>query len=258
MNYKGHTVKEIHTVTHADVARIRSLHHKKGRLEHKQIMIEGLRACQTFIDHASPSLIALYVTETFLTQSNPLPIKNYTVVLDHVMEKISASTTPSGILGIFELPQPPTPELLSPGIVLAHLQDPGNMGTLIRTAAALKMQSVVVIEGADVWSPKVIQASAGTCAMLKIFQWSWDELLQYKKNIPLCALVIQGGTHPSHTTLAQSLLVIGNEAQGLPEAWRSACDTAVTLPMPGGTESLNAAVAGSIALYISYLQRNHS
>ncbi len=123
------------------------------------------------------------------------------------------------------------------------------MGTLIRTTAAMGLKTVVCIETVDPWSPKVIQSSAGTIAAVNIFQIDWGILMQYKGDLSLNALVVLGGDAPS-TMPKNSLIVIGNEAKGLPEKWVSKCEQHITLPMPGQTESMNAAVAGAIALYL--------
>lgn len=236
------------------VKQVVDLHDKKGRLHYQQCIVEGVRACQTFLKAGIP-LYRLFVTETLL-DAIPDQCQEHTLVLvtDRIMKKISTSNTPSGMLGIFGIPSALAPDALSPGLVLAQVQDPGNMGTLIRTAVALNKKSIVIVEGVDPWSPKVIQATAGTLALAHIFQWSWHELLQYKRQLSLCALVVTDGMSPEQLDLQQSLLVVGNEAHGLPLAWQRDCDQKLTLPMPGGTESLNAATAGSIALYQAYLQ----
>jgi TrmH family RNA methyltransferase len=103
----------------------------------------------------------------------------------------------------------------------------------------------------------VIQASAGTIASVKLFQLSWQELVKtaHEKNLSLCALVVSGGKPPSAINFSNSLLVIGNEAHGLSASMQHDCDQLMTIPMPGGTESLNAAVAGSIVLYLAYQQK---
>jgi RNA methyltransferase, TrmH family len=125
------------------------------------------------------------------------------------------------------------------------------MGTLIRSCAAMNYKTVVCIKGTDPWSPKVVQASAGTIGMVNIFQVTWDELIQNKQNLNLCALVVSGGNKPQDIDLSNTLLVVGSEAHGIPDEWLGQCEQKLTLPMPGKTESLNAAVAGSIALYLA-------
>ena len=245
----------ITSLTNPLIKHVVDLHDKKGRTEHQQCIVEGLRACQTFFQ-AGMALHRLFVTEEML-ESVPAECPEHKLVLitDSIMKKMSTSSTPSGMLGVFLLPARLAPYQLSSGFVLAQVQDPGNMGTLIRTAVALNKKTIVIVEGVDPWSPKVIQATAGTIAFAKIFQWSWQELVQNKGQLPLCALVVLGGDAPYQLALHNSLLVVGNEAHGLPAAWQKDCEQQLTLPMPGGTESLNAAVAGSIALYQAYLQK---
>jgi TrmH family RNA methyltransferase len=143
---------------------------------------------------------------------------------------------------------------LTTGIVLAQISDPGNMGTLIRTAAAMNKKTVVCVETVDPWNPKVVQATAGALGSVSLFCMTWDELLRSKKNIPLCALVAQDGKMPDTINLKDALIVVGNEGAGIPDAWIAQCDEKITLPMPGKCESLNAAVAGSIALYLAARQ----
>jgi len=132
------------------------------------------------------------------------------------------------------------------------MSDAGNMGTLIRTAAAMGCKTVVIINGVDPWSAKVVHATAGTIGMVNIYQLYWDELLKCKKDIPLYALVVSGGKDPQELSLKNSLLMVGSEAHGLSEVLIKQADEKITLAMSSKTESLNAAVAGSIALYLAY------
>ena len=171
------------------------------------------------------------------------------------MKKMSTVATPSGFLGLFEIPAPPAPQQLTAGLVLAQISDPGNMGTLIRTAIACGVTSIVIVEGVDPWSAKVIQSSAGTISWIHVFEFDWQTLIDHKKDLQLCALVVSEGIMPTELNPTKSLLVVGNEAHGIPSQWQQHCDQLVTLPMPGKTESLNAAIAGSIALYWTFVQK---
>lgn len=233
---------------------LRSLHDKKGRATHKQFLAEGIRICST-LSQGNIKLAQLYVTESQYKQALTIADKDsITVVSNEVMNKISFSSTASGILGLFNIPQEPKPDLLTSGLVLASISDPGNMGTLIRTAAALAIQSIVIVKSVDLWNPKVVQASAGTLAKMNIFNWQWPELVAHaqKKNIKLAALTVIGGKDPQKLSDENRLVVVGSEAHGLPKEWIADCDEQLTIPMPGNVESLNAAVAGSIALYLLF------
>ncbi len=229
---------------------------KTGQERYAQslFLAEGIRICSTL--HANGMILRhiLYTIEHEPQILKQFPVECCIRVTPQIIEKLATTETPSGIVGVFEIPEEPTAATITPGLVLAEISTPGNMGTLIRTAAAMGVTSVVVVEGSDPWSPKVVQATAGAIGAVTLFQWSWKELVEYshEHDIPLCALLATGGKAPQEVPLRKSLLVIGNEAHGLPTVWQKECTYNMTIPMPGNTESLNAAIAGSIALYIGY------
>lgn len=246
-------MKIIISLTNPEVKTVVSLHMPKYRKALNQFIAEGIRTCKTLLD-AGFEPERIYATAALFPDALEISgnDRSITEVTPEVMEKMTAATTPSGILMVFPIPETPILEKLTAGLVLAQIFDPGNMGTLIRTAAAMNVKTVVCIEGSDCWSPKVVQASAGTIGLLNIFQISWQTLQEHKQALKLCALVVKDGMHPNELDLAQSLIVVGNEAHGIPEEWVNACEQKLTLPMPGRAESLNAAVAGSIALYTAF------
>lgn len=245
-------MKTINSRSNEEIKVVSSLHDSKGRKELKQFIAQGKRTCGTLIEN-EVKIVQLYVTQEHLTDAQDI-IGDYfiTVVNDQVMEKISTTITPSGIVAVFEMPKEPSFSDLKAGLVLAQIHDPGNMGTLIRTAAALAIPNVIIVEGADVWSPKVVQATAGALAQVKIYTPSWDTLVKWKKDLRLCALVVKGGKKPQELDSKNMLLIVGNEATGIAKEWLRDCNDYMTIPMPGKTESLNAAVAGSIGMYLAF------
>lgn len=245
-------MKKITSLKNPLINSVYALRYAKKRTEQEAFIAEGSRTCSTLL-HNNMQLINLYVTEqTYEKTQKWAPEKNIILVTPHIMKKISQASTPSNILGVFSIPKQPQPNKLHAGIVFANISDPGNMGTLIRSCAAMEIKSVVIIEGADPWSPKVIQATAGYIACTTVFQWTWQELLTYKKSLKLAALIVAGGKNPKTIDPQSTLLIIGNEAHGIPQEWLKDCDTFITLPMPGKTESLNAAIAGSIVVYLTH------
>ncbi len=241
-------IKSITSLTNVAIKKVVTLHSPKGRAQHQEFIVEGFRALSAFAQGGwIPTEI--YCLESKIHEVQELFKKAVlTVVPAHVLEKLSTTNAPCGVVAVFAIKPTPAVEKLTAGIVLAQIQDPGNAGTLIRSAVAFGYKSVVVIEGCDPYSPKVVQATAGTLAHIRIFQWTWQQLLDNKNNLKLCALVLDGEQNPSvsHT---DTLFVVGNEAHGLPGSWITASDTTMTIPLSTGAESLNAAVAGSIALY---------
>jgi TrmH family RNA methyltransferase len=244
-------IKEISSIENPLVKRVAQLHSTKYREKHQAFIAEGFRTISTLIT-AGSKLVTLFITPEFEYDARQIAEdKQIIIVSEGILKRISCSVTPSGFLAIFKIPEQPSLDTLSAGIVLAQISDPGNMGTLIRTAAAMNKKTVVCIETVDPWNPKAVQASAGALASVSIFCITWQELLAHKKNVPLCALVASEGKNPDTVNLKDSLIVIGNEGAGIPDAWVDQSDEKITLPMPGNFESLNAAVAGSIALYLA-------
>jgi TrmH family RNA methyltransferase len=240
-------MKNILSVHNEQIKNIVKLHTSKGRKEQEQFLAEGQRVLETFADaNWQPAL--LFATDKMADAAYDIFDEEPIIVSYQVMQKMSTVTTPSGILAVFSHPQNSVE--LTPGLVLSEISDPGNMGTLIRSAAAFNSKSIVIIDGCDPYSPKVIQSSAGTIAQVRIIRWSWEKLVENKKDLKLCALVISGGKNPERIDKENLLLVVGNEAHGLVKSQIHDCDIKLTLPMSQNTESLNAAIAGSIALYL--------
>lgn len=240
-------MKTISSLDNPEIKHIKKLHTKKGRDEVGQFLAEGARTVSTLL--ASPlTLNTLYVTPEHYEAYASTHAGRVVCITEKIARTISTASTPSGIIAVFNKP---VPMALTAGLVLANVQDPGNVGTLMRTAAALNVKTIVSVEGCDPWHPKVIQASAGAIAYVSIVECSWQELLAKKGALHLCALVVEGGDSIAKIRAEHTLLVVGNEANGIPDAWLADCDAKATIPMPGHTESLNAAVAGSIALYLS-------
>jgi len=244
-------MKTIVSRQNPQIKQIAKLKLQKERIQQKKFIAEGYRTCKTIID-SDIELLELYTTQAMLEKAKEIaPEGKIIIVAEPVMEKLSAAKAPSGLLGVFEIPKAPAMENIGSGIVLANMANPGNMGTLVRSCAAMGLKSVVCVEGTDPWAPKVVQASAGTIANIDLFELSWEDLLKKDPHVKLIALIVQGGKKPQEINFKNTLLVIGNEAHGIPEQWIADCDEKLTIPMPGKTESLNAAVAGSIAIYLA-------
>lgn len=241
-------MKIIESVANEIIKQTVKLHTSQGRKEQNAFIAEGKRTCQTFIEHGYIPL-ELFVTKenTFFAQQVPSETI-VTMVSEIVMKKISTASTPSGILCVFEIPRKITSSDLSSGLVLANITDPGNMGTLIRSAAAFGFKTVIVVEGCDPFSPKSLQASVGSLPLVNLYQWGWKELMAHKNKVHLAALVVDGGATFENLPSKNVLFVVGNEAHGLPQEWINECASQITIPMASEVDSLNAAIAGTVAL----------
>jgi TrmH family RNA methyltransferase len=144
-------------------------------------------------------------------------------------------------------------------LVLAGLQDPGNVGTLLRSAEAFAATGVLLLPGtASPWNPKALRASAGSAFRVAAIAASESDALDLlaEHNVPAIAAVARDGTPIDAAPLAKSCaLLIGNEGAGLSDSLIAAAAHRITIPMPGKVESLNAAIAGSLLLYEAARQR---
>jgi TrmH family RNA methyltransferase len=144
-------------------------------------------------------------------------------------------------------------------LVLAGLQDPGNVGTLLRSAEAFAASGTLLLPGtASPWNPKALRASAGSAFRVPALNATEADALALltQHNIPAIAAVARAGTPVSDAPLAgPCALLIGNEGAGLSDTLIARAAHRITIPMPGNVESLNAAIAGSLLLYEAARQR---
>ena len=248
--------KHITSCANPEIKKFAELKDKKGRETHGLFCVEGKRALETFLS-AGWQCVQLIFTQDAYENFDLALRKNAPIMLvtESVVKKISTAVSPSGFMGIFELPEKSPLCDLQSGLVLYEIGDPGNMGTLIRSSVAFGAVCVV-IGGCDVWSPKVIQASAGIIAYAHIIETNWQDLMSAKRNLRTYALVASAGKKLEGVDLRDGLLVVGNEAHGIPESVARQCDDCVAIAMSGPAESLNAAVAGSIALYARHARKS--
>lgn len=170
-------------------------------------------------------------------------------VTESVLRRLSGTQTPRGPVAVIDLPEskiPTTGRLL----VAWGVSDPGNCGTLTRSAAAFGYGYASGPGSADPWSPKVLRSAAGAHFRTSVGNISGIDQLQGHF---LVGAVARGGTAPGVLAPTAAVL-IGSEAHGLPAEVVDRCDLLVSLPMPGGTESLNAGVAGSIVAYLGVIR----
>jgi TrmH family RNA methyltransferase len=144
-------------------------------------------------------------------------------------------------------------------VVLAGLQDPGNLGTILRSAEAFGADGVLCLEGTvSEWNPKVVRASAGSVFRIPVLHANEREALERLREagVRILSTTVQGAKPADLVDLAMPVaLVIGNEGSGVPVDFAVKADGAITIPCPGPVESLNAAVATSVLLYEAARQR---
>jgi TrmH family RNA methyltransferase len=179
---------------------------------------------------------------------------------------LSAALTehPQGIAALVEAPQfqipamfPPPPGRAPLVVIAAGLQDPGNLGTLVRSAEAFGATGIILLPGTvSPWNAKALRASSGSAFRLPVLALTAGEAFSTLRaqGVRILAAVARDGDREADLRGPVALL-IGNEGSGLPEAWIAEADARVTIPFRGAVESLNAAIAGSVLLYDAMRQR---
>ena len=237
----------IESTTNQRVKAVRRLHRGRERRQTGRTLLEGPKLIEAALDAGVVPLEVYTVDRGTIVDRCEAEGSEVIETSRTVLETIATTIEPQDPVAVINVPEPGR---LEPDrvVVLVEIADPGNLGTLIRSAAALGWQ-VALLGGADPWSPKVIRSAAGahfTQAPVRIADISEVANL----GLATVATVVAGGQAPDDIASRSPVaLLVGNEAHGLPADMVAACDTAMTIPMTGKTESLNAASSGAIAMY---------
>ena len=238
---------------------------RKIRLRQGRFVVEGVRLVEEAVAAGMQPDFVLY-SETqgaaddrlaqLLARLEPMsgPILSAT---DAVIATCSDTETPQGIVAVVPLPDWPRPLGPTTSLVVDRLRDPGNLGTILRTALAAGIDQVWLAPGTvDPTNPKVVRAAMGAHFRLPLYTATWTEIAAALAGAP--AWLAEVGTGQPYWSVdwrSPVALIIGGEAEGAsPEAHQLATGQ-VTIPMPGGSESLNAAVASGILLFEIVRQR---
>ncbi|MEN8115116.1 MAG: RNA methyltransferase [Actinomycetota bacterium] len=244
---------QIESTTNPQVKAVRRLHRARERRTTGKTLLEGPKLLDAALE-AGVVPLTVYTTDRseVVNRAEAAGAAVFDVARI-VLEAMSTTVEPQDPLTVIETPPSGSLEQHRT-VVLVDISDPGNMGTLIRTAAALGWH-VALLGGADPWSPKVLRSGVGahfTHPLTEITSLSDVD----EAGLTSVATVVAGGVAPEAIATDQPVaLLVGSEAHGLPDAVITGCSETVTIPMSGATESLNAAASGAIAMYA--LSRSH-
>ena len=243
---------------------------KKGkeRKEQNAFVIEGRKMFEEICQDKS-RVIKAYFSDSYIKEhyeERTLPEVPYEIVADSVFDAMAETVTPQGVLAIVKMPEYSLTDMIAEAgtlILLENLRDPGNLGTIIRTAEAAGVSGVILSkESVDIYNPKVIRSTMGAVYRVPfLYVEDFMSLLQElrEKDVRLLAAHLKGQkTFDKADYSGKVGILIGNEANGLSDKAAELANEKVLIPMAGSVESLNAAVAAALLMYEAFRKQKLS
>ena len=234
---------------------------KRFRLRENVFVVEGTRWITELVQLAQVPDIVFY-TDEWLNTANNKPILQQLagikqVVSEQVMQAMSDTQTPPGILAVLPvapLPWPGKPSFL---LILDRVTNPGNLGTILRTAGAAGVEGVILGPGCvDAYNPKTLRGGMGAHLRLPLQTATWPEIEQMSRGMSIWLAAADGKMAYTAVSWTQpSVLIIGGEASGAGSEAQKLATAPSAIPMHAATESLNAAVAAAVILFEAARQR---
>ncbi len=236
------------SLTKNEIKRLQSLQHLKFRKQHELFLAEGPKIVQELLKNKNYALEAIYHTSEWRYQASGVKVVE---ISSTDLSRISLLTTPNEVLAVVRLPDPSSLSLPEEGpvLLLDGIQDPGNVGTIIRTADWFGIRDIILCSGcADIYAPKTVQAAMGSVFHVRCQQANVKEALDHfkKADFELCLADIDGTDLAAHTFRQNSVIIMGSEGLGPSETARKMASVALNVKHYGQAESLNVGVACGI------------
>jgi TrmH family RNA methyltransferase len=248
---------------------LKSLHTKKGRSETGLFLAEGARLAREAADLGVwPQVLAFSATalerpqvRSLIEQGEQRGVRTIETS-EAVLAQITKRDNPQTLIGAYHQKLQPLDELEGdPIIALEGIRDPGNLGTILRTADSVGAGGVVLLgESCDPFSVEAVRASMGSVFAVKIARASFADVMRLKRErgASLIGATLKGAMLNAEISVGpRAVLLMGNEQSGLPEEMEAACDLLVRIPMKGRADSLNLAVATAVMLYELWRRRGY-
>ena len=228
-------------ITNAD---IKNLKDKKFKKDNGLFIVEGNKFCRDLLNSN------IEIVYTITNDKNLKGFPNIEVVSDKMLSSLATTKTNQEIICVCKVRKF---EISSIGnsLILDNLQDPGNVGTLVRSAMAFGFDDIYLVGGADPYSEKVIRSSAGTILNARLHIIDFETIKNNKDKIAknfIVADMVGESINEIHLPKSRFAVIIGNEGQGVSDEFVNWSNTKISIPMRAGVESLNAGVAGSIIM----------
>ena len=235
-------------VVKSKIKYINSLGDKKLRDAERVFVAEGPKIINELLDDGSIKPKEIFATRDWI--NNYHDASEVTEVDDVMLSRLSFLTTPNQVVGIFHMPELPPIHFKNKVTVVADgIQDPGNLGTIIRCADWFGIDQVICsTDTADIYNPKSVQASMGSVARVKVYYTDLVQVLTANEQLYSLAAALDGKDIRDVPPLKEGLIIIGNESKGIRSNVLALAKQRITIPGDGKAESLNAAIATGIIL----------
>lgn len=235
----------------------------KTRRKEGKMVLESVRLVRDALERGIEPDFILYDPKVIeindvVGASHDLPLQRRVFdVSPEIIRHVSSTEEPQGIVGVFPILAPELPEKPERVLILDNIRDPGNMGTILRTAAAAGMEVVLLSPGCvDAYNPKVLRGGMGAHFRLPVLEASWTRIFVYCHDLMVYLADMQGDvTYAAADWRGAWALIVSSEAHGESEEAAALAQQRVYIPMARQTESLNAAVAAGIILFEAARQR---
>ncbi|HIY75903.1 MAG TPA: RNA methyltransferase [Candidatus Sphingobacterium stercorigallinarum] len=234
----------------AQISLVTSLRHKKFRQQHRLFVVEGHKSVQEFM-HSNYRVTTLFAVDEVAAKLGKIPQNIKLQILSwQEFNKISSLKSPQGSLALVELPEQGafSPDQLTGQVTLMldDIQDPGNLGTIIRTAEWFGIEQIICsLDTVDAYNPKVVQATMGSLARVKLGYIDLEEWIP-QIHIPVYGAVLNGQSIYEIHFPSEAIILMGNEGNGICQSLVKLLQHKITIPKIGQAESLNVAIATTI------------
>ena len=242
-------------ITKNQIKFLRSLSQKKYRIQSQKFLVEGKRIVKELIQ--SSSLIdQIYVSEDFIIKNADFILFDsnitYEIISNDVISKIKTTDSSQEVFAISFINNSFDLQIQTPILVLDNISDPGNLGTLLRSASWYGINNVLVSsKSVDIYNPKVVRSAMGAHFHITNLHQLSEEKIQSILNdepINIIAATLNGSSHKNFDPSNNWALILGNEAHGVTESMLNIANDQVSIPKLGNMESLNVGVAGSVLI----------
>ncbi len=239
-------------ITKAQIKLIQSLKNARDRSREGLFVVEGVKMVEELVN-SKFEIVNIYATTDWTVPQSKRKL-HIDAIEEWELERISSLTTPNKVLAVAKIPAQETMEEIKDELILLleQINDPGNMGTIIRTAEWFGINRVVASEDSvDVWNPKVVQASMGSVFRMKLNSVNIKDFLKQNRSLPVYGTLLEGDDLNSVQLTPTGIIIIGNESHGISAATIPFITRKITIPAANtsGSESLNASIATAIVCY---------